>query len=151
MLGAITTAVCGGVVKRGICGNEAGGADDVDFPLLGCQLDMLDRSGRAGEFEHRIGLGEEIGGIVGDGDAEGVDAGDEAEIAADGGRARLFVAADDQAAIVGRDRTHEHLAHAAGAAMMPTLARSPWRPVAGFRSSRVASSLPPPAGGRSGI
>ena len=40
----------------------------------------------------------------------------QAEIAADGGRARLLAAGDDETAVVGRHSTHEHLPHATGAA-----------------------------------
>jgi hypothetical protein len=60
----------GAVESRHLWRLEAGGADDVDLLFLGSLLDMHDRGGRACEFEHRIGLGEEIGGIVSDTDAE---------------------------------------------------------------------------------
>jgi drug/metabolite transporter (DMT)-like permease len=119
----------GGLLRRPAEGRDlrrlqAGGADDVDLVPARRQLGMLHGGGRIRELEHRIGRAEQLRRIIADGDAQGIDAGDETDILADDGSPGALAAADYEAAIAGGGGPHQHLPHPAGATDDADLERS---------------------------
>jgi hypothetical protein len=95
-------------------GREAGCADDVnDAGLRRKRGEFRGRSGR-GEIEHAVDMGEDGKRIVGDGDADGLEACHLADVAADGGRAFGLDAAGDRASRGLDKHPRQRLAHAPG-------------------------------------
>ena len=76
--------MAGGGLDLGLVGRgEAGRADDMDEAGLRRQRGEFDGRGRRGEIEHAVDVSEDGEGIVGDGDAERLEASHFADVAAD--------------------------------------------------------------------
>ena len=91
---------------------EARRADDMNDARLSGEGREGDGRGGRGEIEHAVDIGEHGERIVGDGDAERVEPGDLADIAADRRRALDLDAAGDGAARRRHERAGQRLAHA---------------------------------------
>src|SRR3546814_7051269 len=77
---------------------------------------MAAGGGRRGEVDHRVGLGEELDGVVPHQNAERRLPDEQADVGADGRAALLVAAADDDAALGRLNGGEVHAAHAAGTA-----------------------------------
>ena len=81
--------------RRVVFGGAAGRSDDVDQTALGRELGEGNAGRRRGEVDDDVGARERRLGVVADGDAEGLDAREDARVLADRGRALAVERRDD--------------------------------------------------------